>query len=430
MPLTADRAEFYVTQKLGPKRSLTPEGFLLCEDVPVARTGDMLYGEDEVALEGNGSGIIRITRTPEEVFRPETLASGQGKPVTLQHPDSFVEPANFGALAKGSMLNVRRGEGIQDDLMLADLLITDAAAIDAVKSGGIEEVSLGYNADYEQVEPGRGVQRNIVINHCALVERGRCGPRCAIGDSAMGKKKGGFRDMLLRAFKAKDADELEKIAKEAEDAAGDDDDDDQGKKTDAKTADAIAALGKSMDARFKALDEQMAELKKQVEDDDDDDDDDDGKQKTDDTVINAETGEKLTQEGLKLYTGDAAKVIGQRAEILAPGTKLPTFDAKTTDGQRIAALCSCQRKALEQAYATDHGRELIEPLLAGGTIGKLSLHQLNTAFIAASELMKQHNNAGGAVRVNVTTRDFGRPLSPADVNKRNAAFWNDRGRAR
>lgn len=423
MPLTTDRAEFYVTQKLGPKRSLTPEGFLLCEDVPVARIGEMLYGEDEVPVEGDGSGIIRVTRGPDEVFRPETLASGEGKPVTLSHPDEFVEPANFGSLARGLMLNVRRGEGIQDDLMIADLLITEAQAIDAVQRGGIEEVSLGYQADYEQAAPGRGVQRNIVINHCALVERGRCGPRCAIGDSDMGtQKKRSFKDMLMRAFKAKDADEVEKLAQEAEDA---DSEEEEGEKRDSETADAIRALDRKFSDRFKALDEEMKELKEKVEDDDDDED---GKKKTDDTVINAETGEKLDDAGVKLYTGDAAKIVAQRAEILAPGTKVPTFDAKTTDGQRVAALCACQRKALEQAYATDHGRALIDPLLSGNTIGKLPLSQLNIAFMAASELMKQHNNGGGA-RANVSTKDFGRMISPAEINKRNAAFWNDRSKA-
>ncbi|WP_421021822.1 DUF2213 domain-containing protein, partial [Klebsiella pneumoniae] len=84
------------------------------------------------------------------------------KPVTLDHPEDFVTPANFAALGKGSMMNLRRGSGIEDDLLIADLLITDQAAIDAIQDDGIEEVSLGYEADYEQVSPGRGVQRNIV----------------------------------------------------------------------------------------------------------------------------------------------------------------------------------------------------------------------------------------------------------------------------
>ncbi|MDN7413634.1 DUF2213 domain-containing protein, partial [Burkholderia vietnamiensis] len=173
---------FFTIQKLGPKRSLTPEGFLLCEDVPVARTGDMLYADGEVPIEAGPDGLIRISRTPEEVFRDETMASCQGKDVTLDHPDDFVAPANYATLTRGVMLNPRRGSGIEDDLLLADILIKDPAAITAVQDEEIEEVSLGYEADYEQVSPGRGVQRNIVVNHVAIVPRGRCGPRCAIGD--------------------------------------------------------------------------------------------------------------------------------------------------------------------------------------------------------------------------------------------------------
>ena len=41
-------SRYYTVSKLGPKRSLTPEGYLLCQDVPVARTGEMLYAEGEL----------------------------------------------------------------------------------------------------------------------------------------------------------------------------------------------------------------------------------------------------------------------------------------------------------------------------------------------------------------------------------------------
>ena len=61
----------------------------------------------------------------------------------------------------------------------ADLAARTAAALTAQ---GVTEVSLGYDADYEQTAPGVGRQTNIIGNHVALVERGRCGPRCAIGD--------------------------------------------------------------------------------------------------------------------------------------------------------------------------------------------------------------------------------------------------------
>jgi uncharacterized protein len=35
--------KFYVTERIGPKPGFTPEGFLLCEEVPIARVGIMDY---------------------------------------------------------------------------------------------------------------------------------------------------------------------------------------------------------------------------------------------------------------------------------------------------------------------------------------------------------------------------------------------------
>jgi hypothetical protein len=81
-------------------------------------------------------------------------------------------------------MNPRRGVGIDDDVLMADLLIWDKDAI-ALIDRGKRELSVGYDADYEELGPGHGRQRNIRANHLALVERGRCGPRCAIGDSEL-----------------------------------------------------------------------------------------------------------------------------------------------------------------------------------------------------------------------------------------------------
>lgn len=425
MAATADRMRFYTVTQLGPKRSLTPEGFLLCEAVPVARTGEMIYGEGEVPVETGPDNLIRISRNPDEVFRDETLASCEGKPVTLDHPDEFVAPGNFGSLARGSMFNVRRGSGIEDDLIIADLMVTDAQAIKAIQDDGIEEVSLGYEADYEQVSPGRGVQRNIVVNHVALVERGRCGPRCAIGDREMTKKTK-WSDRLRRAFMSKDADEVEKLAKEAEDADFEkEDEDDKGKTGD--------AMSKSLDAltkAVKALDERMDEMEKAKADDSDEDEDKDkDKDKTEDDVLEAETAGKLAEAGVDLYTGDSAKHILPRLEILAPGFKLPTFDAKTTDAAKAASLCKCQRKALDVAYQTDGGRAAIDPFLSGRTadFDKLPAALVHAAFMGASELIRAKNNDNSG-HASVSTKDFGKQTSVTDINTRNKQFWADRSK--
>lgn len=428
---TGDRMRFFTVQKLGPKRSLTPEGFLLCEDVPVARTGEMIYGAGEVPVETGPDNLIRISRNPDEVFRDETLASCEGKPVTLDHPEEFVAPGNFGALARGSMFNVRQGSGIEDDLMIADLMITEQSAIKAVQDDGIEEVSLGYEADYEQVSPGRGVQRNIVVNHVALVERGRCGPRCAIGDHEMSKKTGkrSFADRLRAAFMSKDADEAEKLATEAEYM-------DEESEEEKKAREAEEAKGKTGDAlnkildRLKAMDADIKELKEKVDDEESEEEKKAREAKeANDAILEAETAGKLSEAGVELYTGDSAKHILPRLEILAPGFKLPTFDAKTTDAQRAKALCGCQRKALDVAYQTDAGRAAIEPFLSGRTadFGALPAALVHAAFMGASELIRAKNNDGNG-RTAVNTKDFGKSSSVHDINAQNKAFWADRSK--
>ncbi|HDR9164523.1 TPA: DUF2213 domain-containing protein [Burkholderia vietnamiensis] len=431
---------FFTIQKLGPKRSLTPEGFLLCEDVPVARTGDMLYAEGEVPIEAGPDGLIRISRTPEEVFRDETMASCQGKDVTLDHPDDFVAPANYTTLTRGVMLNPRRGSGIEDDLLLADILIKDPAAITAVQDEEIEEVSLGYEVDYEQVSPGRGVQRNIVVNHVAIVPRGRCGPRCAIGDKepemktkdSKTSRRPAWLDRLMQSMKAKDEAGVEEALKEGQEAMDEESEEErearEAKEKEGKTGDALAQILKTV----KALDARMAKIEARDADpdDDDDDDDDDGKKKpTDDTIIEAETAGKLNQSGVDLYTGDSARLIAARAEILAPGVKLPTLDGlKTKD--RAVALCKCQRRALDQAYETDAGRAAIAPFLGrrAPDFEALPAQVVDAIFTGAAELMRAKNNAGSSSG-KVTTRDFGKARTVADINEANRKFWDRQGSA-
>lgn len=438
---------FYTVQKLGPKRSLTPEGFLLCEEVPVARTGEMLYGPGEVPVEPGPDGLIRISRTPEEVFRAETLASCIGKPVTLDHPDDFVTPANFATLGKGAMLNLRRGTGIADDLLVADLMVTDQEAIDAIQTDGIEEVSLGYEADYEQVSPGRGVQRNIVVNHVALVERGRCGPRCAIGDKepedmkTFDSKPKGKRtvwDRIMTAFKAGDEAAMAEALEEAK--ANDEESEEEreareAKEKEGKTGDATSQLLTKILKRMDAQDSAIAALgtrkardsDKEKTDDEDEDDPDKKRTGDDGDLTDPNTAGTLSQADVVLYTGDSAASIPSRAEILAPGIKLPTFDAKITTKDRAASLCKCQRKALDVAYQTDVGKAAIAPFLGGLTADfeKLPAALINAAFMGASELIKAQNN--GRTHDGVAkTKDFGKPRTAADINAANRKYWADR----
>jgi len=157
-----------------------PEGYLLCLNVPVARTGTQEYLPEELGV--SAPGMIRVYRPEEEVFSPETMASFEGMPVTNDHPEEGVDISNISDLQKGHAQNVRRGSGDESDLLLADLLITDPELIELIMDEGKREISCGYT--YELCEEnGQYIQRQIRGNHVAVVDAGRAGHRVCIKDN-------------------------------------------------------------------------------------------------------------------------------------------------------------------------------------------------------------------------------------------------------
>lgn len=197
----------YYGDRISPHMTTTPEGFLICHDVPIARTGEMDYRAAELELEGDPDRLVRVYRHPEDVFDPAAIASFEGKEVTSGHPAEDVGPENRAAYSKGHIQNVRR----RGDYLIADLHLKDAVLISDVKSGVLREVSCGYRCSY--VPEGNGYrQKHIRGNHVAVVPRGRAGREVTIHDSAGHAGKGKntmskFAEAVLKMFgtAAKDA---------------------------------------------------------------------------------------------------------------------------------------------------------------------------------------------------------------------------------
>ncbi|MCA4780265.1 DUF2213 domain-containing protein [Acinetobacter towneri] len=422
---TKDRSNIYTTGQIGRTRETTPEGYLLCRDVPVARIGTLMYGDGEVPVKADSTGLILIQRGEEDLFDPKTMASFEGKAVTNDHPEDWVSPSNWKELAVGTAHSVRRGEGAEADFLIADLLITDQDAIDAVMGEKVE-ISLGYDADYVEISPGKGVQRNIFGNHVALVDKGRCGSRCSIGDSFMSGKtnKKPWYQALLGAKRT--IDEALEEAKETQDT--DEETEDEDEEQDGKTSDAavnrqILKMLKTMDSRLGALEKKTKDSDEKTEDEDDKEetkDLDEEESETKDDILEAESAEKM-DTGVT-HTGDSLKEVMVRAEILSPGIKLPPTIDSANNGK---AVVLAKRQALKAAMQTTDGQKAVAPFIgANANIDTLSIQTLDAAFIGASELIKQQNNLKG-VRSGVTTRDFGRAAPTIDqINQRNRDFWN------
>lgn len=464
------RQAFYITEKLGPKQSLTPEGFLLCEEVPLARLGMMIYGPDETPIKAGPDGIVKIMREAGDVFTPETIASAQGKPVTNDHPDEDVTPDNWKELSHGTMLNVRRGEGVRDDLLLGDLLVTTAEGIEAVRSGKVE-VSLGYEADYEETGPGVGKQTGIIINHIALVDQGRCGPRCAISDAKpnlkgseiMKTKSNRILDALMKAFKAKDAAELEQIAKDAAEDLGETKDNEGSGEThihihgagsagagitaisgdDGEAVEPGAGAGgaegaKTLDdafaehvaqnatehadlaARIAALEEKLAGAAAPAAD---------AEEAVPEEAMD-EFPEEMKGEASKAkdskYFADSFQDTVAMAEILVPGIRVPTFDGAQKPGTTFKKICGLRRQALDLAYAQPATRGMVDDILAGKPLDtkNMTCDAVRTLFRAAASAQRTANNAAGSQRAtdNGKSVHVG-PRSLAEINRMNAVKY-------
>ena len=198
----------YYGSQISPHLVDTPEGFLICKDVPIARTGPQDYLARELQLDGDPDRLITVQRHPEDVFEEATLASFEGKPICDAHPPENVGPENYAAYTKGHVQNVRR----DGEYIVADLYINDANLANEVRNNVKREVSCGYLCNY--VPDGDGYrQERIRGNHVAVVPKGRAGATVAIHDTAPEAEKGrnkhvsDFWKSVLTAFgmAAKDA---------------------------------------------------------------------------------------------------------------------------------------------------------------------------------------------------------------------------------
>jgi hypothetical protein len=459
---------FYTTMALGEKRHVTPEGFVVCLDVPMARTGEMLYGPEETPVHSaDGVSGVTIRRDADEVFRPDTILSIIGKSVTNDHPDENVTPATFRQLEVGTVISARRGEGVMGDLLLGDIIIKEPNAIQDVLNGKVE-VSCGYDADYEELKPGVGRQKNIFYNHLALVDKGRCGPRCAIGDyqpeEIIEMRKPNHKTLAARirglmagGASVKDAD----IEKAIEEETNDDVSVDPGVSgmgevhihmgggpgggmnhsaddlpvvpgataAPAAAAAAPAPMDPAMEARFQGLEVAIkqlgAALQKMLGEEE-------GEGDPSEQEMQAETPDNIPPELAKgakdsAYFQDSFRETMALAEIIAPGVRVPTFDSAAKPGKTIDMLCKFRRTVLDLAYGQPVTRGMIDEISGGKRLDFkdakcVTCDKIRDTFRSLGLMRRLANNDAGERRVAGTGGAVASTSSIqtiADLNKRN-----------
>lgn len=164
------RFDYAVSSELAPPQRLA-NGWLKV-DGRISRVGTQSYRN------ADGTEHVEL-RLPEEVFDKASLDSFELLPLTNQHPSSMLDANNAVAHTCGSVGHLRR----DGDFVAARILITDKAAIAAAEKGRAE-ISNGYSCELDATQDAAltekwgkydFIQRKIVGNHVALVDKARAG---------------------------------------------------------------------------------------------------------------------------------------------------------------------------------------------------------------------------------------------------------------
>lgn len=219
----------------------------------------------------------------------------------------------------------------------------------------------------------------------------------AVQSIAIPRKASPLIKRILGAFRVGDEDMLET---EVEDA------DEMIKKLQGDNAD--------LTEKIAAKDAEIEELKKKIPADDE--------SGTGSAPLVVAPGTELKEQGV-LMTGDTLQAVYARAEVLAPGIKMPTTDAVASPNLTTATL---MRAALTAASAA---REPVKALIGGRDLSKMTGDSLAVVFNAAHTVTAHANDAKlklGAPSAAVVHDAARNRATVEDMNKKAADGWGAR----
>lgn len=264
------------------------------------------------------------------------------------------------------------------------------------------------------------------------------------------KKHSKILDTLMRAFKAKDADEVEKLSKEVADdieggegtsegathihvhAGGTSDEGEEGQAgTEGRTTFTDEDLQEHMDknstehaemfSRIEELEKLVAKLSGGTSDEGEDDhlDEEAGANLREEAPEG--TGDEAVKAKDSAYLVESFSDTVAMAEILVPGIRIPTCDRAAKPTQTFKKICGLRKQALDLAYVQPTTRSIIDDLLAGKDLDtkNMTCDAVRVLFRGAAAAKRVANNTQRGNASDKSSVKAG-PMTIAEVNRRNA----------
>lgn len=154
--------------------------FWYIKDNPLSKVGVFPYLGRTISDELDPNEIYQVLRPEEELNNEETLDSFKLIPIVDDHTMLGTKPGMQPAEEKGVHGVIGENVYFKDGVIYGDLKIFSETLKEEIENGK-KELSMGYFCDYElkdgefEGQPYQAIQRNLRINHVALVDEGRMG---------------------------------------------------------------------------------------------------------------------------------------------------------------------------------------------------------------------------------------------------------------
>ena len=159
--------------------SINDRGYLVIS-CRFARVGIQKRLGSEISPDFEPDKIYKEYRSPDEVFKDSVLEGFRTVVLTDDHPEVLLDAQN----TKDHLIGFVSSEvkAVENTHLQCEITIIDKEIIEKIQAGKVE-LSAGYlyalelvdHADYDYL------QTNIIPNHIAIVDAGRCGSSCSIG---------------------------------------------------------------------------------------------------------------------------------------------------------------------------------------------------------------------------------------------------------
>jgi hypothetical protein len=162
------------------KKEIDHNDYWYIKDNPLSKVGVFPYLGKTISDELEPDKIYQVLRPEEELSNEETLNSFKLVPIVDDHTMLGTKPGMQPAEEKGVHGVIGDDVYYKDGIIYGDLKIFSETLKEEIENGK-KELSMGYFCDYELKEgefdgiPYQAIQRNLKINHVALVDEGRMG---------------------------------------------------------------------------------------------------------------------------------------------------------------------------------------------------------------------------------------------------------------